>query len=55
VWLRDIAGARWYKVAAGKKDSLGKWTYQLKDVDKNDELYNGGEWVAESNLSKAGE
>ena len=50
-----MAGVRWYKVAAGKKDSLGKWTYQLKDVDKNDELYNGGEWVAETNLSKAEE
>jgi hypothetical protein len=55
VWLRNIAGAKWYKVAAGRKDSLGKWTYQLKDVDKNDELYNGGEWVAENNLTTAGD
>jgi hypothetical protein len=43
----------WYKVATGRIDSEGKWRYQLKDVDKNDELYNGGEWVAESNLSNA--
>lgn len=53
VWLQTSAGAKWYKIAKGSKDSLGRWTYQLKDVDNNDQLYNNGEWVAESQLGNA--